>query len=232
MSDSSISEAPRRVSLEGGPSSGRTTLCLRLLYQWATQPDSSSSPALVFVVPLRELKGGSVLSYLTRELFRGPLTETIQQVWRTLQLLEDRVLFILDGYDECPGGRASLGDAVDLLEGRLFPDARVLVTCSTNDVAQTVGSFVQRRLHLAGLEWPHVEKLCVAYFIHNDMAERAYEFLELLNVQPLPVRQLAQHPVGWLLLCVLYQVCDQYSRVNFLDVPTLSSANHLTKWLF
>ena len=204
LSDGSISEAPRRVSVEGGPGSGRTTLCLRLLYQWATQGDG---PALAFIVPLRELRGGPLLTYLTRELFprNSALADSIQQVWRTLQLLEDRVLFVLDGYDECPAGRASLGDAADLLEGRLFPEARVLVTCSAND-APTIGPLVQRRLHLAGLEWPHVERLCVAYFIHNDMAEKACEFLEVLNVQPLGVRQLAQHPLGWIMLCVLYQV--------------------------
>lgn len=174
----------------------------------------------MFIVPLRELKGGSVLSYLTRELFRGPLTDVIQQVWRTLQLLEDRVLFILDGYDECQGGRASLGDAVDLLDGRLFPEARVLVTCSANDAAQGVMPLVQRRLHLAGLEWPHVERLCVAYFIHNDMAEKACEFLEVLNVQPLNVRQLAQHPLGWLMLCVLYQVRSQF--INLFTVYSIT----------
>lgn len=167
-------------------------------------------------MPLRELKGGgSVLTYLTRELFRGPLTDTIQQVWRTLQLLEDRVLFILDGYDECPGGRASLGDALDILEGRLFPEARVLVTCSANDVTQAIGPLVQRRLHLAGLEWPHVERLCLAYFIHNDMAKKAGDFLEILNIQPLTIRQLAQHPLGWLMLCVLYQVLISFQFLCF-----------------
>ncbi|XP_023244956.1 uncharacterized protein LOC106639778, partial [Copidosoma floridanum] len=203
LGDCSIADAPRRVSVEGGPGSGRTTFCLRLLYQWATQ---SEGPTLAFVVPLRELRGGQLLSYLTRELFPrgGPLSEAIQQVWRTLQLLEDRLLFVLDGYDECAPGRAGLGDALDLLEGRLFPEARLLLTCSANDAA-ALGPFVQRRLHLAGLEWAHVERLCVAYFIHNDMAERACEFLEVLNVQPLHVRQLAQHPLGWTMLCVLYQ---------------------------
>ncbi|XP_016837817.1 uncharacterized protein LOC100677826 isoform X2 [Nasonia vitripennis] len=210
LGDGSISEAPRRVSVEGGPGSGRTSLCLRLLYQWATQPGESGEsgesggPALALIVPLRELRGGGLLSYLARELFPrgGPLAEAIQQVWRTLQLLEDRLLFLLDGYDEC--ARASLGEAAELLEGRLFPEARLLLTCAPGDAA-ALGPLVQRRLHLAGLEWARVERLCVAYFIHNDLAERACEFLEVLNVQPLAVRQLAQHPLGWLMLCLLYQ---------------------------
>lgn len=128
-----------------------------------------------------------------------------------MQLLEERALFVLDGYDECSSSsRAALGDAIDLLEGRLFPEARVLVTCSSSDATSLGSLAVHRRLHLAGLEWPHVERLCVAYFIHNDMAEKACEFLEVLNVQPLNVRQLAQHPLGWIMLCVLYQVSNDH----------------------
>ncbi|XP_071869445.1 uncharacterized protein isoform X2 [Bombus fervidus] len=203
LSDGTVSEAPRRVAIEGGPGSGRTTLCLRLLHQWAIQGDS---PALAFIVPLRELRGSPVLNYLARELFprTAAIGDAVAQVWRTLHLMEDRVLFILDGYDECVGGRASLGDAIDLLEGRLFPDARILVTCSPSN-SSVLSPLVQRRIHLAGLEWPHVERLCVAYFIHNDIAEKACEFLEALNVQPQAVKQLGQHPLGWIMLCCLYQ---------------------------
>ncbi|XP_076666105.1 uncharacterized protein LOC143367812 isoform X2 [Andrena cerasifolii] len=203
LSDGTVSEAPRRVAIEGGPGSGRTTLCLRLLHQWAIQGDG---PALALIVPLRELRGSPVMNYLARELFprTAAIGDAVAQVWRTLHLMEDRVLFVLDGYDECVGGRASLGDAVDLLEGRLFPDARILVTCSpSNSVA--LSPLVQRRIHLTGLEWPHVERLCVAYFIHNDIAEKACEFLEALNVQPQTVKQLGQHPLGWIMLCCLYQ---------------------------
>ncbi|XP_032672218.1 uncharacterized protein LOC116844583 isoform X2 [Odontomachus brunneus] len=203
LSDGTVSEAPRRVAIEGGPGSGRTTLCLRLLHQWATQSDG---PALAFIVPLRELRGSPVLNYLARELFprTAALGDAVSHVWRTLHLMENRVLFVLDGYDECVGGRASLGDAADLLEGRLLPDARILVTCSPNN-STALSPLVQRRIHLAGLEWQHVERLCVAYFIHNDIAEKACEFLEELNVQPQSIRQLGQHPLGWIMLCCLYQ---------------------------
>ncbi|XP_054011530.1 uncharacterized protein LOC128894095 isoform X1 [Hylaeus anthracinus] len=203
LSDGTVSEAPRRVAVEGGPGSGRTTLCLRLLHQWASQGDG---PALALIVPLRELRGSPVLNYLARELFprTAAIGDAVAQVWRTLHLMEDRILFVLDGYDECVGGRASLGDALDLLEGRLFPDARILVTCSPSN-STALSPLVQRRIHLAGLEWPHVERLCVAYFIHNDIAEKACEFLEALNVQPQTVKQLGQHPLGWIMLCCLYQ---------------------------
>lgn len=84
------------------------------------------------------------------------------QVWRTLLGLEERLLFVLDGYDEAvrgypgvPGGREALGDALDLLEGRLLKDARVVLTCTTG-WANEVAGFMQRRVLLSGLQWPQV----------------------------------------------------------------------------
>lgn len=191
------------MAIEGGPGSGRTTLCLKLLHHWASQGDG---PALAFIIPLRELKGNSIINYLTREFLpkSAALGEAMAQVWRTLHLLEDRVLFILDGYDECLGGRTSLADAADLLEARLFPDARILVTCAPNN-STNLSPMVQRRIHLAGLEWSHIERLCVAYFIHNNLPERACDFLERLNDQSQSVREFVQHPLGWIMLCSLYQ---------------------------
>ncbi|XP_014299386.1 uncharacterized protein LOC103573202 [Microplitis demolitor] len=203
LSDGILLEGPRRVAIEGGPGSGRTSLCLKLLHQWANQGDG---PALAFMIPLRELRGNSIINYLTREFLpkSAALGDAIAQVWRTLHLLEDRVLFILDGYDECSGAKASLADAADLLEARLFPDARILVTCTPNN-SSSLSSMVQRRILLTGLEWSHVEKLCVAYFIHNNLSEHACDFLENLNVQSQSAKEFIQYPLGWIMLCSLYR---------------------------
>ncbi|XP_044585930.1 uncharacterized protein LOC123265979 [Cotesia glomerata] len=203
LSDGILLEGPRRVAIEGGPGSGRTSLCLKLLHQWANQGDG---PALAFMIPLRELRGNSIINYLTREFLpkSAALGDAIAQVWRTLHLLEDRVLFILDGYDECSGAKASLADAADLLEARLFPDARILVTCTPNN-SSSLSTMVQRRILLTGLEWSHVEKLCVAYFIHNNLSEHACDFLENLNVQSQSAKEFIQYPLGWIMLCSLYR---------------------------
>lgn len=87
------------------------------------------------------------------------------QVWRTLLGLEERLLFVLDGYDEAvrgypgvPGGREALGDAVDLLEGRMLKEARVILTCGEG-WAHEVAGFMQRRVLLSGLQWPQVRVL-------------------------------------------------------------------------
>lgn len=88
------------------------------------------------------------------------------QVWRTLLGLEERLLFVLDGYDEAvrgypgvPGGREALGDALDLLEGRMLKEARVILTCGSG-WAHEVAAYMQRKVVLSGLQWPQVSPSC------------------------------------------------------------------------
>nr|CAD7201577.1 unnamed protein product [Timema douglasi] len=114
----------------------------------------------------------------------------LPDVWKCLGHLEDRLLFVLDGYDEAVslwcqegggkggqtgtsgGGREALGDAVELLEGRLFPECRILVTCCPGWSSELI-PLVQRRVLLHGLDWPHVERLVTAYFAGNKKPECA-----------------------------------------------------------
>ncbi|KAI5747925.1 hypothetical protein M8J77_019927 [Diaphorina citri] len=215
-SDGALHEAPRRVVIEGGPCSGKTTLCLKILHSWATQKDwIGPSTQLALFVPLRELRGCSLAHYLSKELLPKVAggSNSFLQVWKNLHLLEDRLLFVLDGYDEAVrvnglescktgnlgGGRDALGDAVELLEGRLFPDCRIIITCSTGWSGE-MSSFIQRRVLLHGLEMIHVEQLCTVYF----GAQKKFDLNKFLDIMR-ELKPLSCWPLGWLLLCVLYE---------------------------
>lgn len=229
-------EAPRRVAVEGGPGSGKTTLCLRLLHCWACKDDwLGPQIQLALFVPLRELRGNSVAHYLSKELLPKAAggSNSFLQVWKTLQQLEDRLLFVLDGYDEAiriggfegsgkstsngvSGGRDALGDAIELLEGKLFPECRVLVTCCPGWSAEMNG--VQRRVLLNGLDWTHVETLVGTYFQGTKKQEHVTRLLASLNASPTVLRPLACWPLGWLLLCVLYEEDCGHLPVDTLDL--------------
>ncbi|XP_067000961.2 uncharacterized protein [Anabrus simplex] len=237
-SEGIVYEAPRRVVVEGAPGSGKTTLALRLLHSWATQEDwLGPSIQLALFVPLRELRGSSLAHYLSKELLPktalggsgqgvvpGVGGNGFAHVWKCLGLLEDRLLFVLDGYDEAVtlagiesgkgqsggsgtntnAGREALGDAVELLEGRLFPDCRILVTCCSGWSSELI-PLVQRRVLLHGLDWLHVERLVTAYFVSNKKPESANRFIEVVCASQQVLRPLACWPLGWLLLCVMFE---------------------------
>lgn len=232
-----VHESPRRVVVEGGPGSGKTTLCLRLLHCWASQDDwFGPQIQLALFVPLRELRGNSICHYLSKELLPKAAggSNSFLQVWKTLQQLEDRLLFVLDGYDEAvrigsfestnksssnglTGGREALGDAIDLIEGKLFPECRVLVTCCPGWSSEMTNS-IQRRVLLNGLDWNHVEKLVATYFLGSKKQDHKTRLLDTVCSSPSVLKPLASWPLGWLLLCVLYEEDCGYIPSDTLDL--------------
>lgn len=79
-------------------------------------------------------------------------------------------------YGSC-GDEGGTSDAAELLDGRLLPECRLLVTsCGAYPLHR-----VQRRVQLSGLDWPHVERLVAAYFTSNKKPESANRFLEIVG---------------------------------------------------
>ncbi|XP_075222763.1 uncharacterized protein LOC142325204 isoform X2 [Lycorma delicatula] len=221
-SEGVVHEAPRRVLIEGSPGAGKTTLALRVLHSWATQEDPSIQLALF--VPLRELRGGSLCHYLGKELLpKGSTGSGFLQIWKTLHLLEDRLLFVLDGYDEAvrgfglESGREGLGDALDLLEGRIFPECRILITCCPGWSSDLIG-FVQRRILLLGLDWVHVQRLTSSFFSSSKDQHHINRFLDTVSASPNVLKPLACWPLGWLVLCVLYDEDCGYLPTDSLEL--------------
>lgn len=195
--------------MEGAPGSGKTALSLRLLHSWATQ-NSWWGPtiSIALFVPLRELRGRSISQYLCRELLPRSAAADLPQLWQRFSALEDRLLFVLDGYDEAIGptssGTSRLSeDANDLLCGRLFPECRLVVT-SCPEFGDRLAPFVQRKVRLLGREWNQVERFVNVHF----GSPRAEKLLKAISDNRDVLRPLAQAPLGWLSLCLLYEECS------------------------
>lgn len=128
------------------------------------------------------------------------------QLWQRFAALEDRLLFVLDGYDEAIGPTAAgatarlSADAHDLLCGRLFPECRLVIT-SCPEFGDRLAPFVQRKVRLLGREWAQVERFVTVHF----GAPKAEKLLKAIADNREVLRPLAQAPLGWLCLCLLYE---------------------------
>ncbi|XP_058055694.1 uncharacterized protein LOC131207102 [Anopheles bellator] len=164
--DGPFLEAPRRVLIECPPWATRSALALRLLHGWSREPPwppRGQPVALALFVPLAELgKGTTLANFIAKELLpRGPPNPFasgfggFSAAWASLESLKGKLLIVLDGYDvQCKSRKAKTlpKDVVDLLEGRLFPEARVVLVSVTASCAELL-PLMQRHITLEGLVW-------------------------------------------------------------------------------
>ncbi|XP_053672008.1 uncharacterized protein LOC128722185 [Anopheles nili] len=164
--DGPFLEAPRRVLIECPPWATRSALALRILHGWSREspwPPRGQPVALALFLPLAELKG-TIASYIGKELLpRGPPNPFasgfggFNAAWASLEALKGKLLIVLDGYDAQgrtrKANRAGLPkDVLDLLEGRLFPEARVILISVTASCGELL-PLVQRHITFEGLAW-------------------------------------------------------------------------------
>ncbi|XP_055525587.1 uncharacterized protein LOC129718641 [Wyeomyia smithii] len=162
--DGPFLEAPRRVLIECPPWVTRSALALRILYAWSRDPPwppRGQPVALSLFIPLNELKG-SLAHYIGKELLpRGPPSPFasgfggFSAAWNSLESLKSKLLIVLDGYDVQNKSRKNKTvqkDVTDLLEGRLFPEARVILISVTSSCAELL-PLMQRHVTFEGVAW-------------------------------------------------------------------------------
>ncbi|XP_058464840.1 uncharacterized protein LOC131438680 [Malaya genurostris] len=162
--DGPFLEAPRRVLIECPPWVTRSALALRILFAWSREPPwppRGQPVALALFIPLNEIKG-SLAHYVGKELLpRGspsPFASGFggfSAAWSTLESLKSKLLIVLDGYDVQSKSRKSKSlqkDITDLLEGRLFPEARVILISVTSSCGELL-PLMQRHVTFEGIAW-------------------------------------------------------------------------------
>ncbi|XP_035895256.1 uncharacterized protein LOC118504640 [Anopheles stephensi] len=162
--DGPFLEAPRRVLIECPPWVTRGALALRILHGWSREPPwppRGQPVALALFLPLAELRG-TIANYIGKELLpRGPPNPFasgfggFSAAWNSLEALKGKLLIVLDGYDvQCKTRKSKTmpKDVIDLLEGRLFPEARVILISVTASCTELL-PLMQRHITFEGLVW-------------------------------------------------------------------------------
>ena len=115
--------SPRNILIQGEAGGGKSTLCNRLAYLWATNSSEIqrlNNFDLVFTIKVNliRLDDKSIYDYIHRELL--PDTDGIGSEIKNLKML-----FIVDGYDELRGNKNIIDD---LLSKHVCPQSTVILT--------------------------------------------------------------------------------------------------------
>lgn len=137
--------------------------------------------------------------------------------WNSLEALGPKLLILLDGYDTQKNspkrkGRHYPADVHDLLEGKLFPEARIIITTSSTANTVELLPIVQRHLTFEGLTWGRSASILLGGGQWGGPSRL------LDTVQECPnLRNIVRTPLGCLSISAFF---EEISNSGDRDLPT------------
>ena len=210
------------VLAEGSPGIGKTTLCLKLAYDWANESMPSTFPVfeLVLLLKCRDLDG-EIMEAIFEQLLPVDMEEKTKK--RLRNFIEninsqERILIILDGLDELPG--KSRHDVDLLLNRRILPFCYVLTTTRQEKGIEAWKQFsFDIRLLIEGFSEENSLEYIRKHF--NNVDPSKGERLIEETKENTSLHALQNNPLNLLLLCVVYEEYEgklPSSRTNLFQI--------------
>ncbi|XP_068751389.1 uncharacterized protein [Montipora capricornis] len=194
------------VIAEGSPGIGKTTLCLKLAYDWAKESMPSTFPVFELVLLLRCRDfDGDIMKAISEQLLPEDIKEkTKKRLWKFVMDIhnQERILIILDGLDELP--EKSKHHVDKLLHRRILTFCYVLAT-----TRQEKGIEARRQFSfdICLLIKGFSEKDSLEYIrkhFKNVDPSKGERLIEETKENTL-LHALQSNPLNLLLLCVVYE---------------------------
>lgn len=136
--------------------------------------------------------------------------------WASLAALGPKLLIVIDGHDVSrnPAKRKAKNipqDIIDLLEGKLFPESRIIVISTAQSLVDIL-PLVQRHVRYEGLAWGRSATLmCGGQW-------RAQTHLLDTVQRNVCLRRVARTPLGCLALMAIHAVCNGEMPAEEIDI--------------
>ena len=199
---------PKIILIEGSPGTGKTTLSLKLAYDWATgkMPNKFPKVELVLLIKCRDMEASIQESAKTQLLpwdndqLRNALDSFIHS---------GKIMLIIDGFDEIPKGAES--HVVNLLKRKALQNCYIVVT-SRQEKGMEVRKYCDKLLEIDGFSDESKDMFINRYFTSNNyLAKKLQEKIRTSTENNL--QTLATNPLNAFLLCVVFEDNDG-------DLPT------------
>jgi len=193
----------RLILIEGNAGCGKTTLAYKICKEWA-----SGSMLKVFshvvLIELRDLKPGTIITPEGLFINMGKL---VHEIYSKL-MNSSELLIWLEGWDELNISLKQQSILTELLHGRIFPKATVVISTRPSATDSLAEFIFARKLKLVGFSPDQVENY-VKYYCGSDYLPK--RFLSKLEEIPC-LAQLAENPLNLSILVKLFKGNQQLSE--------------------
>lgn len=227
---------PKRIFIEGQAGVGKTTLCKKIVHDFLHHQQWSRFIDCILWLPLRNLKRISN-SYTLKDVFQKQFfshhreCETLAQTMTdVVGAGDDRLLIILDGFDEIAQDW-NPDDPMDRIFKQLLKHPRVIISSRPNHASKLQTQQLDLRLNTVGFSPDQIEKYIHAPGImdNREIAGEIYSFIEahprMLELAHIPV-QLDAICYSWEDLCNTFRPGDTPQTMTMTMIYT-AVANRL-----
>ena len=196
---------PRIILIEGSPGTGKTTLSLKLAYDWAKDqmPDKFPNIELVLLIKCRDMNG-SIQESAKTQLLPFDDKHLLKDLDSFFHSAPDKIMLIVDGVDEISEENES--HVFDLLKRGCLRDCYVVLT-SRQEKGMEVRKYCDKLLEIKGYSGDSRNNYINKYFGSNiDLAKKLQEKVKSITANNL--QTLATNPLNTLLLCVVFEDND------------------------
>ena len=203
MFDKEEESIPRIILIEGSPGTGKTTISMKLAYDWAMgqMPDKFPEVELVLLIKCRDMED-SIQESVKTQLLPWDKDE-LRNVLDSF-LHSGKIMLIVDGVDEI--SKNAECHVVNLLNRKCLQNCYVVLT-SRQEKGMEVRKYCDKLLEIKGYSYESIKSYINKYFGSNiDLAKKLLKKFRLKIENNL--RTLATNPLNTLLLCVVFEDND------------------------
>ena len=194
--------------MEGAPGIGKSTLAWEVCHKWE-ELESVKQYELVVLVRLREKKAQE--AHCLEDLLPCDATTNMKELLAAIGR-GNRVLIVCDGFDELPREQRQEGSVyIDLVKGRLIPEATIIVTSRplvSAEFWRLCQHNIDRHLEVIGFTREDIKRFAESVFSGDILAG----FLSYITSNP-PIYGMMYIPLNAVFVALIYQ--DSYDT----DMP-------------
>ncbi|XP_030629222.1 NACHT, LRR and PYD domains-containing protein 3-like [Chanos chanos] len=229
---------PKAVVLQGNSGNGKSFTAQKIMLDWASGTVYAENFNFIFHLKCKEINQISEVKSLV-ELLRYSQSLTPAQISQILQHSPERVLFLIDGFDELKlsqDNMSNLSPPLDvqtpaspestlkaLLSGRLLPESFLLVTTrstATDTLSKLLKKQPQRFTEIMGFSERGVEEYFQRFFKDDQLLQtQAYELVKanetLFTASFIPV-------ICWI-ICTVFRERHNDGKNSVHDLETTTS---------